>query len=122
MKRETNIYISSIKNIYAGVTFKSQLHEFLLALTQNSQDLEKSTCSHNSKANEASRGPKKLSIDISLCVLYKILERLIYARLESIIDPLLSSEYPGFRCGKSTLDQVILLTENIKDFFVNLSI
>ena len=43
---------------------------FLLALTRNSQDLEKSACSCNPKADEASRGPKELSTDISaMCLL-----------------------------------------------------
>jgi len=37
-----------------------------------------------------------------LCVLFKILERLIYARVETIIDPLLPQEQAGFRHGRST--------------------
>ena len=52
-----------------------------------------------------------------LCVPYKILERLIYARIEPIVDPLLSGEQAGFRHGKSTVDQVVLLTQNIEDSF-----
>ena len=52
-----------------------------------------------------------------LCVSYKILERLIYARIDPLIDPLLSKEQAGFRRGKSTVDQVVLLTQNIEDFF-----
>ena len=52
-----------------------------------------------------------------LCVLYKILERLIYARVEPLIDPLLPKEQAGFRRGKSTVDQVVLLTQNIEDSF-----
>ena len=52
-----------------------------------------------------------------LCVPYKILERLIYARVKTLIDPLLSKEQAGFRRGKSTVDQVVLLTQNIEDFF-----
>ena len=52
-----------------------------------------------------------------LCVSYKILERLIYARVESLIDPLVPKEQAGFRCGKSTVDQVVLLTQNIEDSF-----
>ena len=35
-----------------------------------------------------------------LCVPYKILERLIYARVEPLIDPLLPKEQAGFRRGK----------------------
>ena len=52
-----------------------------------------------------------------LCVPYKILERLIYARVEPLIDPLLPKEQAGFRRGKSNVDQVVLLTQNIKDSF-----
>ena len=44
---------------------------------------------------------------------YKILERLIYARVEPLIDPLLPKDQAGFGRGKSTVDQVVLLTQNI---------
>ena len=44
------------------------------------------------KANKTHGGPKELSIDFSaLC-----LERLIYARVEPVIDPLLPKEQAGF--------------------------
>ena len=52
-----------------------------------------------------------------LCVPYKILERLIYARVEPLIDPLLPKVQAGFRRGKSTVDQVVLLIQNIEDSF-----
>ena len=52
-----------------------------------------------------------------LCVPYKILEKLIYARVEPLIDPLLPNEQAGFRRKKLTVDQVVLLTQNIEDFF-----
>ena len=45
-----------------------------------------------------------------------MLEKLIYARVEPILNLLLSREQAEFRREKSTVDQVILLTENIKDF------
>ena len=64
------------------------------------------------------RGPKTLSTDISaLCPLQKILERLIYARVVPLIDPLLPKEQAGFRRRKSTVDQVVLLTQNIENSF-----
>jgi len=44
-----------------------------------------------------------------LFVPFKILERLIYTRVEIIIDPLLPQEQAGFRLGRSTADQVTLL-------------
>ena len=52
-----------------------------------------------------------------LCVPYKILEGLIPARVEPILDSLLPREQAGFRRGKSTVDQTVLLTQNIEDSF-----
>ena len=52
-----------------------------------------------------------------LCVPYRILSRLIYARVELLIDLLLPKEQAGFRRRKSTVDQVVLLTQNIEDSF-----
>ena len=45
------------------------------------------------------------------------MERFIYARIEPIIDPLLPQEQAGFQCGRSTVDQVTLLTQEIEDSF-----
>ena len=61
--------------------------------------------------------PKSYRPITLLCIPYKILERLIYARGEPLIDPLLPKEQSGFRRGKSTVDQVVLLTQNIEDSF-----
>ena len=52
-----------------------------------------------------------------LCVPYKILERLLYARLEPVINPKLLKEQAYFRRRKSTMDQVTLLIQDIKDSF-----
>ena len=120
-----NNYVINVKNVHAGATLKSQLLEFL------------SSCLHWHKISKIWRralvvtitkrikpvgDPKSYRPIFLLCVPYKIFERLIYARVEPIIDPLVLKEQPEFQCGKSALDQVVLLTENIKDFFVNLSI
>ena len=61
--------------------------------------------------------PKSYQPISLLCVSYKILQRLIYARIEPIIDPLLSEKPAEFRSGKSTVDQVVQLTQNIGDSF-----
>ena len=80
--------------------------------------MEKSACGCDPKTRKARGGPKELSTNISLlCVPYKILERLIYARIEPLIDPLLPKKQAEFRRGKSTVDQVVLLTQNIEDSF-----
>ena len=56
--------------LHARAALKSWLHFFLFALTQNSQDLEKSACGHDPKTRKARGGPKELSTDISaLCPL-----------------------------------------------------
>jgi len=46
-----------------------------------------------------------------LCIPFKILERFIYARIETIIDPLLPQQ-AVFRHGRSAVDQVTLLTQD----------
>ena len=57
--------------LHAGAALKSWLRDFfLLAPTQNSQDLKKSACGRDSKTNKARGRRKKLSTDISaLCPL-----------------------------------------------------
>ena len=52
-----------------------------------------------------------------LCVPFKILECLIYSRVEPIIDQLVPREQADFRRGKSTVDQVTLMTQEIGDCF-----
>ena len=43
----------------------------------------------------------------------KLLERLLLARLDPVIDPQLPPQQAGFRHGRSTTDQVTLLTDDI---------
>jgi len=59
--------------------------------------------------------PKSYRPISPMCVPFKIHERLIYARVETIIDPLLTHEQAGFQHGRSTVDQVTLLTQDIED-------
>jgi len=54
--------------------------------------------------------PKSFNPMFLLCAPFEILERLIYARVETIIDPLLPQEQAGFRHGRSPVNQFTLLT------------
>ena len=105
---------------HAGAALKSWLHDFL------------SSCLHRLKIPKIWRralvvaipkptkpmgDPKSYQPISLLCVSYKILDWLIYARVEPLIDPLLPKEQAGFPRGKSTVDQVVLLTKNIEDSF-----
>ena len=54
---------------------------------------------------------------LCLCVPFKSLKRLIYARVDPVIDPLLPRERERFRHGRSTVDQVTLLAQDIEDSF-----
>ena len=105
--------------LHAGAALKSWLRDFL------------SSCLHRLKIPKIWRralivvaipkpanlvwDPKSYRPISLLCVPYKILERLIYARVEPLIDPLLPKDQAGFGRGKSTVDQVVLLTQNIED-------
>jgi len=50
-----------------------------------------------------------------LCVPFKILERLICSRVAPINNPLHPQEQASFRLDRSTVDQVILLTQDIEN-------
>ena len=63
------------------------------------------------------RDPKSYRPISLLCILYKILERFIYARVELLIDLLLPKGKTEFQREKSIVDQVVLLTQNIEDSF-----
>ena len=52
-----------------------------------------------------------------LCVPYKLYERLIYNRIQPITESALPKEQAGFRPGRSSQDQVVLLTEDIECSF-----
>lgn len=69
------------------------------------------------KPNKPSEDPKGYRPISLLCVPYKLLERLILARLTPVIDPQLPKEQAGFRSGRSTTDQVTLLCHDIEESF-----
>ena len=69
------------------------------------------------KPKKPAEDPKSYRPISLICVPYKILERLIHARDERIVDPLLPREQAEFRRERSTVDQTGLLTQNIEDSF-----
>ena len=62
------------------------------------------------KPNKPAQDPKSYRPISLLCVPFKILERLIHSRIDPVVDPQLPREQAGFRRGRSTVDQVTLLT------------
>ena len=69
------------------------------------------------KLNKSINDPKSYRPISLLCVPFKILERIIHTRLEPIINPQLPSEQAGFHHGRSIVDQVTLMTQDIEDSF-----
>ena len=106
--------------IHAGTALKSWLRGFLFSSLRQLkifQSMEKSICSCDPKAKETCRGPKELSSYLlALCPLQDP-RTTDLTRIERIVDHLLPGEQAGFRHGKSTVDQVVLLTQNIEDSF-----
>ena len=69
------------------------------------------------KPSKPLEDPKSYRPISLLCVPYKLLERLLHARLEPVVETILPREQAGFRRGKSTTDQVTLLTQDIESAF-----
>ena len=61
--------------------------------------------------------PKSYGLISLFCVPFKIVERLVYACVEPIIELLLPREQVRFRRGRSPVDHVTLLTQEIEDSF-----
>ena len=97
--------------LHASASMKSWLNKFLSSCMR---DLKlpkiwiRATVVAIPKPIKPLRSYKPISL---LCTPFKILERLIYNCDKPIIDPLLPRELAGFRRGRSTVDQVILLTQ-----------
>ena len=70
-----------------------------------------------SKPKKPVEDPKNYHPIFLLCVLYKILQRPIHARVELIVDPLFPREQAEFRRGRSTVHQTVLRPQNIKNSF-----
>ena len=71
------------------------------------------------KPNKPTQDPKSYRPISLLCVPFKILERLIHSRIDPVVDPQLPRKQAGFRRGRSSVDQVTLLTQDIEDSFQN---
>ena len=106
--------------LHAGVALKSWLRDFLSSCLDRLKILKiwrRALVVAIPKPTKPVGDPKGYRPISLLCIPYKILERLIYAHVEPLIDPLLPKEQAGFRRGKSTVDQVVLLSQNIEDSF-----
>ena len=106
--------------LHAGAALKSWLRDFLSSCVcrlKIPKIWRRALVITISKPGKPVGDPKSYQPISLLCVPYKILERLIYARVKPLIDPLLPKEQAGFRHGRSTVDQIVLLTQNIKDSF-----
>ena len=99
--------------LHAGAALKSWLLDFLSFCLQRlkiPKIWRRALVVAIPKPGKPVGDPKSYQPMSLLCVPYKILEKLIYARVEPLIDPLLPKKQAGFRRGKSTVDQVVLLT------------
>ena len=50
-----------------------------------------------------------------LCILYKLYERMVMARISPTVEEQLTPDQAGFRSGRSTCDQLLNLTQHIED-------
>ena len=71
------------------------------------------------KFNTPTDDPKNYRLISLLCVPFKLLARLLLARLEPIIDPHSPDEQADFRRGRNTVHQIVNLTEDIEETFEN---
>ena len=69
------------------------------------------------KPNKPTDNPKNYSPISLLCVPFKVLERLLLARLDPIVDPHLPNQQAGFRRGHSAVHQIVKLTNDIVESF-----
>ena len=69
------------------------------------------------KPDKSVGDPKSYRPISLLCVPYKVLERLLLARLNPVVDAQLSNEQARFRQGCSTVQQIPKLTSDIEESF-----
>ena len=119
-KAQETDFIYSELIVHVGAALKSWLRDFLpscLRRLKIPKIWRRALVIAIPKPMKPMEDPKIYRPISLLCVSYKILEKLIYARIEPLIDPLFPEEQAGFRREMSTVDQVVLLTQNIKDSF-----
>ena len=103
--------------LHAGASLKSWLRDFLSSCLRRlkiPKIWKRALVVAIPKPGKPVEDPKRYRPISLLCVPYKILEELIYARVEPLIDPLLPKEQAGFRRGKSTVDQAVLLPRTLR--------
>jgi len=104
--------------LYTGLALKSWFCDFLNSCMRQlkiQKIWRKAVIVAIPKPEKPLGDPKSYGPTSLLCVAFKILKRLIWTRVESIIDPLLPQEQVGFWHRRSTVDQVTLLTQDIGD-------
>ena len=69
------------------------------------------------KPNKPPDSPSSYRPISLLCIAFKLLERLILNRIEPYVEDSLPNEQAGFRRGRTTVDQVVLLAGEIEESF-----
>ena len=102
--------------LHAGSEMRSWLCEFLSSCSCNLKipKVWRRALIKILKPNKSPGNPKSYRPISLLCIPFKILEHHIYAHVESTTDPLLPREQAGFQHGRTTIDQVTLLTQDIE--------
>ena len=84
---------------------------------QTPENMARSKVIALAKPNKPKDDPKSYCPIALLCVPFKIMERILHTHHYPVIDLQLPKEQPSFRHGRSTTDQVTLLTQDIEDSF-----
>ena len=105
--------------IHQSAKTTAWLCSFFTSCFRRSKTWRRATVVALPKPNKPAQDPKVYRPIALLCVPFKILERLVHSRIVPVVDPQLPREQAGFRRGRSTVDQVTLLTQYIEDSFQN---